>query len=135
MNRNKLVPELIVMNLEKSKAFWIDLIGFKIMYQREEEHFVYLDLNGVQFMLEQFQEDQWITAELNYPFCRGINFQVEVDQIDAILERLININWPLYQLPEEKWYRVDQAEYGQKQFLVKDPDGYLLRLVQVLGER
>jgi len=30
MNRNKLVPELIVMNLEKSKSFWIDLTGLYI---------------------------------------------------------------------------------------------------------
>ncbi len=36
---------------------------------------------------------------------------------------------------EEKWYRADKIEVGQRQFLVMDPDGYLLRLVMDLGER
>jgi len=35
---------------------------------------MYLDLNGVQFMLEQQQEEQWLTGELTQPFGRGINF-------------------------------------------------------------
>jgi hypothetical protein len=37
--------------------------------------------------------------------------------------------------PEEKWYRTGARETGVRQFLVQDPDGYLLRLQQRLGER
>ena len=37
--------------------------------------------------------------------------------------------------PEEKWYRKDSIEVGNKQFLVQDPDGYLLRFTQDLGKR
>lgn len=36
---------------------------------------------------------------------------------------------------EEAWYRKGDFEVGQRQFLVQDPDGYLLRLVEGLGER
>lgn len=50
---NKLVPELIVTDLAQSRKFWIDLIGFEILYQREEEQFMYLGLGDIQIMLEQ----------------------------------------------------------------------------------
>lgn len=56
MQWNKLVPELIVKDLHKSYQFWVELLGFTVMYQRKEEQFIYLDLDGVQFMLEQQQE-------------------------------------------------------------------------------
>ncbi|MEO9168740.1 MAG: VOC family protein, partial [Aestuariivirga sp.] len=36
---------------------------------------------------------------------------------------------------EEKWYRAGDEEVGQRQFLVQDPDGYLLRLCQPIGRR
>jgi hypothetical protein len=37
--------------------------------------------------------------------------------------------------PEEKWYRTGAAEAGVSQFLVQDPDGYLIRPQQALGSR
>ena len=52
-DRNPLVPELIVTRLGASLAFWIEQLGFAIAYQRAEEGFAYLDLNGAQIMLEQ----------------------------------------------------------------------------------
>jgi hypothetical protein len=36
---------------------------------------------------------------------------------------------------EEKWYRKDNHGVGSRQFLVQDPDGYLLRFSENLGER
>ena len=35
--------------------------------------------------------------------------------------------WPIFVEPEEKWYRAGDIEIGVRQFLVQDPDGYLLR--------
>ena len=37
--------------------------------------------------------------------------------------------------PEERWYRQGEAERGDRQFVVEDPDGYLLRFFSDLGER
>ena len=38
--------------------------------------------------------------------------------------------------PEERWYRINVSEEtGVHQFLVQDPDGYLLRFSQSLGRR
>lgn len=136
-NWSKLVPELVVLDIKKSVEFWCRLIGFNIAYERVEDGFVYLDLNGAQIMLEQHNpsDREWETGKLEPPFGRGINFQIEVDDIHSILDRLKKANYPLFIPLEERWYRADDLEFGQLQFLVTDPDGYLLRLNQVLGER
>lgn len=36
---------------------------------------------------------------------------------------------------EERWYRVNEQETGNRQFVVADPDGYLLRFFEDLGLR
>ena len=135
MKWNALVPELIVTDLEKSYYFWVNILGFSVKYQRTEVKLMYLELNGAQFMLEELQDDQWVTGELNYPLGRGINFQLEVKQLDDILNRLHKAQWSIFSGLEERWYRAENVEHGQKQFLVQDPDGYLLRIIAVIGDR
>jgi catechol 2,3-dioxygenase-like lactoylglutathione lyase family enzyme len=134
---NRLVPELIVTDLRSSLAFWTTLVGFSIAYERPEEGFAYLDLDGAQVMLEERNgvSRQWLTGDLGEPFGRGINFQIKVPAVDDTIGRLQGAGWPLYMECEEAWYRKGDVEVGQRQFLVQDPDGYLLRLVEGLGER
>ncbi|MDR3505138.1 MAG: VOC family protein [Acidocella sp.] len=133
----KLVPELVVSDLEASLRFWRDLIGFSVAYDRPEAGFAYLDLDGAQVMLEQRStaDDQWVTGPLEAPLGRGINFQIEVPALQPVLDRLASAGWPLFMAPEEAWYRAGEVEMGQRQFLVMDPDGYLLRLAEDIGER
>ena len=69
------------------------------------------------------------------PFGRGINLQMTVDLIKPILDALSAANWPLYEQPNEAWYRVGDCERGQYEFLVQDPDGYLIRFAEDLGIR
>ena len=134
--RSKLVPELIVTDLERSLGFWVSLLGFQVAYQRPDEGFAYLDLQGAQVMLEQINlDEQWITGRLEAPLGRGINFQIEVAEVAPVIERLRHAGWPLFQACEDAWYRAGDVEVGQRQFLVQDPDGYLLRLGERLGER
>ena len=131
-DRARLVPELLVSDIKASLAFWCNLIGFKIQYDRPEERFAYLDLDGAQLMLEQNAPDarQWITGPLEKPLGRGINMQIEVTDIKVPLEKLRQAHWPLFMEPEEKQYRIGDKHEAQTQFLVQDPDGYLLRLFQ-----
>ena len=135
MKWNALVPELIVTDLEKSYYFWVNILGFSVKYQRTEDKFKKKKKKREQFMLEELQDDQWVTGELNYPLGRGINFQLEVKQLDDILNRLHKAQWSIFSGLEERWYRAENVEHGQKQFLVQDPDGYLLRIIAVIGDR
>ena len=66
--RNKLVPELLVTNLDSSLAFWVSHLGFKVAYQRPEDGFAYLDLNGAQVMLEQYS----LTFSIVLRFCAAM---------------------------------------------------------------
>ncbi|MGJ4884168.1 bleomycin resistance protein [Bradyrhizobium sp. HKCCYLRH3097] len=126
-----LVPELDVSDLNASKSFWCDLLGFRIAYQRPEDRFMYIELQGAQVMLMQ-HNGNWETAPLERPFGRGINFQIIIDDITPLLAALEQGNWPLFEECREAWYRVGERARGQRQFLVQDPDGYLLRFAQEL---
>lgn len=134
MKFNKLIPELSVTNLEKSLEFY-RTIGFKIEYERKENKFVFLSLGEIQFMLQEITEnDKWEVAPLVYPFGNGINFQMEVEDATAIYDKLKNNNYKIIFDMEENWYRQDNKLLGNKEFLVQDPDGYLLRISEDLGE-
>ena len=132
-----LVPELLVSDLEASLGFWVGMLGFKVRYDRTEERFTYLCRNDCDVMLEEMSGPgrRWITGAIEKPFGRGINFQIEAVDWSSQLANLREQSWPLYLEPEDKWYRAGDEEVGQRQFLVQDPDGYLLRLCQSIGRR
>lgn len=131
-----LVPELSVTDYEASRHFWCDLIGFSLRYERPEEGFGYLVLGNAHLMLDQINQGRtWATGSLERPLGRGINFEVQVENLDTVLQRIMSAGWPIFVEPEEKWYRAGDIEIGARQFLVQDPDGYLVRLQQEIGER
>ena len=132
---NKIIPELSVTNLNKSLVFY-KAIGFKVEYEREEDRFVFLSMGEIQFMIQEISDkDKWSIAPLLYPFGNGINFQLEVDNVQKIYDALKNNNYEIAFEIEENWYRQDNKLLGNKEFLAKDPDGYLLRFSEDMGEK
>lgn len=132
-----LVPELAVTDCSVSVRFWCDLLGFAVLYRRPEEGFAYLALGGAHLMLDQADIGRtWRTAPFDLPLGRGINFQISVPDVAVQLRQLREAAWPLFMEPEVKWYRLSPSEQaGVRQFLVQDPDGYLVRLQMSLGHR
>lgn len=130
-----LVPELNVTDIAVSLKFWCGLLGFNILYDRAEEGFAYLARENASVMLEQLGKDSWHVGEMSRPFGRGINLQIHVSAVQPMLDSLAKADWPLYLPLRERWYRAGDMESGQLQFLVQDPDGYLLRFAEDLGER
>lgn len=132
----RLTPELVVTDIKASLRFWRDVCGFNVAFDRPDEGFAYLDLDGAQIMLEERDSSRsWLTGPMEVPFGRGINFQIVVRSIEPILTSLAAASWRLFLSPEEKWYRTGLVETGVKQFLVQDPDGYLVRFSVNLGQR
>ena len=132
---NKIIPELSVTNLEKSLKFY-KIAGFKIEYERPENKFVFISLGQIQFMLQELsRNDKWDVGTLKYPFGNGINFQLEVENLDEIYNNLKNANYTITFEIEENWYRQNDKLLGNKEFLIQDPDGYLLRFSEDLGEK
>jgi len=129
-----LVPELDVEALDVSLDFWCVVLGFDIAYQRPEEGFAFLQREGAQVMLCQ-RHGNWDTAELERPFGRGMNFEIKVGSVEPLLSALAARNWKLFRPLEDAWYRIGAEAAGNRQFLVQDPDGYLLRFKEDLGRR
>ena len=136
MNWNQMLPELDVFNLEDSLYFYIDLIGFHIVYDRKEDKFAFLQFEDVQIMIQQIDKEnnKWETGKLEYPLGVGINFQIDVTNIDEIYNRLKKSNYKIFVEMEEHWYRKENILMGCREFLVQDPNGYLLRISQDLED-
>ena len=134
----KIIPELDVENLERSLHFYVQILGYKVEYDRPEERFVFLNLDGAKLMLEEAAGPgrRFHTAPLEYPYGRGMNLQIEVSNAERLHAKVISSGLtPLIPL-EERWYRLtEDSEGGNQQFVVTDPDGYLLRFFSDLGKR
>jgi catechol 2,3-dioxygenase-like lactoylglutathione lyase family enzyme len=132
-----LTPELDVSDLDRSLAFYVDVIGFTVMFDRPEERFAFLTLEGVDLMLEEAAGPgrRFRTAPLEQPYGRGVNFKIEVTDIDHLHGRVQASGSAIVIPLEERWYRQNELENGHKQFVVADPDGYLLRFSTSLGQR
>ncbi|WP_032121149.1 bleomycin resistance protein [Clostridium amazonitimonense] len=128
---NKMVPELSVSNINISKKFYIDILGFKVEYEREEDKFAFISLDATQLMLEEEVNGSWSIGITEYPFGRGINFQFFVDDIEKIISNLSGNNIKLFKEPFVSEYRINSEIQVFKQILVQDPDGYLLRFSEL----
>jgi len=139
--RPALVPELNVTSLPASLAFWRELLGFRILYDRPEQ--------ASRPSSAKASNSCWrnTTPALpkglasgrrarEKPNGRGINFEITVSDVATLLAALGQASWPIFFGPEERWYRVGSGkETGVRQLLVQDPDGYLLCFSQPLGRR
>ena len=41
---NKLIPELTVRDIERTREFYVDVLGFELEYERQEDKFMFLSL-------------------------------------------------------------------------------------------
>lgn len=130
---NKLIPELSVSNIEKSLDFYINILGFKLEYERKTDKFAFLSFNGSQIMIEQIN-NHWAVGDLEKPFGRGINFQIECSNVEEISTKLKNADYPIFKDVFESKYKADGVIYTEKELLVQDLDGYLIRFQQTIAE-
>ena len=126
MKFNSLIPELSVSSIETSKDFYVNKLGFKIEYERKEDKFIFISFKNNQIMLEEINNN-WSVGLLEYPFGRGINFEMTVSNIDKLYNKVKASNITLFKDLMISNYRKDNKTIVQKEFLIQDPDGYLLR--------
>ena len=137
MKWNQMILEFDVFKLKESLHFYIELIGFNVVYERIEDKFAFIEFENVQIMLQEINksENKWETAKLEYPLGRGINFQIDVINIDKIYNKLKENKYKIFVDIEEHCYRKDNILTGCKEFLVQDPNGYVLRFSEDLEEK
>lgn len=125
MKFNSLIPELSVTDIDNSIEFY-ESIGFEIIYERKEDKFCFLQLERNQIMIEQIN-DNWNTGKLEYPFGRGINISMSVKNVEKYYTNIKKNNIKIFQELKVNKYQVKDEIYEDKEFLIQDPDGYLLR--------
>ena len=144
-----LVPELDVADLAASLRFYIGVARFRTLFERPTERFAYLERDGVELMIQEAGGPgrRFRTAPLERPYGRGVNFQLGVDDVDAVHARAVAAEFDIVVPLEERWYEVDvketsgrwritgPTEAGNRQFVVADRDGYLWRPFSDLGVR
>lgn len=130
-----LVPELTVSDFPTSLAFY-RRTGWQIVYERPEDHFAYLRMGDADLTIDGLAVGRNFDPALtpaHRPFGRGMNLEITVPSLAPLLAAL---EGEALHLPvEEKWYRAGDREIGVRQFIVADPDGYLLRFSESLGCR
>ena len=130
-----LAPEILVADIDASLSFWIDILGFCVAYARPAEKFAYLERpEGAQVMLCQ-RSGKWETGPLEAPFGRGVMFQVRMDDPASVLAALERKGLRPYAGPREVWRNVGDRQLGMREVFVQDPDGYLIMMASVIGER
>ena len=122
----KLTPNLLVANVERSLAFYVDVLGFERgMTVPEESPYVFASVTGG--AVEIFLNDA-AAAVKEYPAFGGRplgatgTMYIEVEGVDALHDRLkatAKIVMPL----------VTQF-YGMREFALEDPDGYVITLAE-----
>ncbi len=136
---NPMVPEIVVRDWQASRAFYCDLFGFKAAYERAEEGFSFLTLGEAQLMICELEEGAMFGGVAYEPqappFGRGLNLQIQVNNLPEFIKKAEKAGLPFLRGPEEKWYRRAEDEIHQRQFVIADPDGYLLRFCEVIGTR
>ena len=122
----KLTPNLLVASVERSLAFYVDVLGFsRGMTVPDESPFAFGSVTGGAVEIF-FNEASGATKE--YPGfagkpigCTGTMF-IEVEGVDALHERLrsrVKIVMPI----ETKFY-------GMREFAIEDPDGYVITFAE-----
>jgi len=125
----KLTPNLLVANVERSIAFYVDVLGFERgMTVPEQPPFVFASVTSGS--VEIFFNDA-ATVVKEYPAFGGKplgatgTMFMEIDgpgAIDALHDRLasrVKITMPLV----TQWY-------GMREFAIEDPDGYVITVAQ-----
>ena len=133
MKFNKLIPELSVLNISVSRKFYEDL-GFEVKYERVENKFCFIEYQGNQLMIEEVNDNWDIGCELEYPYGRGMNISMEVSNIEDVYKRARQCNYKIFIDIMTNKYRVDDINYLDREFLIQDPDGYVLRFNDSRGE-
>lgn len=127
MNFNALIPELVVADLSRSLAFYRDALGFREVFSRSQEGFHFLERDGAQIMLVAAGEGRWLFHGES-PMGNGMNLAIALSGFPEGWMESLRPHW--FVAPFEHEYEIGDGRVRVEQFVVRDPDGYLLRFLR-----
>jgi len=122
----KITPNLIVSSVERSLAFYTDVLGFtRALTVPDESPFVFASVTSGPIEIF-FNDRSTVTKEspqmAGLAFGGGNTMFIEIDGIDALHDRItasVSIVMPIH----TQWY-------GMREFAITDPDGYVITFAQ-----
>ena len=121
-------PEFFVRDVDASVAFYVDVLGFALIRAdvngEGKRTFAVLARGAAEFLLahEAFLGSANREA-LPYPRAAGVDIRLMVDDVDAVFAHVVGAGAKIV-LP------LKDQEYGLRDFIVADPDGFRIRFAQ-----
>src|SRR5438874_2326438 len=102
-------------------------LGFEIDYERPEAGFVSLRFLDSQIMLEEivetnaasdseFEMGGWRTGKLDFPFGRGVSFEITVPDVESVHARVLEHGYAAKLGLRQRTYRVADETVEVRQF-------------------
>lgn len=117
-------PEFFVRDLEESLRFYVDQLGFQKVHQKLDFAIVthsraFLLLAGIEAGVHYQMPavDEWLAGA---PRGVGVNVLITVEDVDALYRRAVASGATIAK-------PIGDRDYGLRDFVLADPDGYLLR--------
>ena len=130
-----LMTEMMVQDYPRSLKFWTGPMGFTPAFTRPAQKLACLTHpDGAQIMIYE-RDGDWETGPLTAPFGRGAVIQVYVNDATEMAKAMTEAHIPFYVPLRDKWRDWGDRLGGQREFLVQDPDGYLIMIAQRIGEK
>lgn len=120
----QVTPFLHVRDLETALAFFVDLLGFAARYR--QPGYAYVHRETVGFRLLEAAE-----ATIKPRGAGGFAYYIDVRDVDAVVAELTP---RLAALPPEDVHGPVDQSYGQREFMIRAPDGGTLVFGQAIGE-
>ena len=115
-----IAPELFVRDIDASLRFYVDQLGFRTV--RRESGFAVVSLGDAHLLLATPDEaapamESWLASG---PRGIGLDIRIMVDAVDALYQRASASGATVVR-------EIDDRAYGLRDFIIADPDGFLLR--------
>lgn len=111
-------PEFLVADLDLSLGFYRERLGFRLT--RREADFAVVALGDAHVLLAVPNDPKMRTWLASGRRGAGVNVRIMVDDVDSMYERASAGDGPVV-------FKLQDQAYGLRDFMVADPDGYLLR--------
>lgn len=114
----RILPNICSSNLLESKKFYVELLGLKVKY--DSDWYVQLcspEDSEIEYGI--IQRDHDLVPKECQNTAGGMYVTFVVDDVDAIYTTAIKMGIPIVQEPRNEFY-------GQRRFLVKDPNNFLI---------
>lgn len=118
--------ELFVDDMTASINFYSRVLGFEIGKRQPDK---YTPMTNGNSMLSlnlraNLPDDHPVQARAGERLGRGVEFVLEVNDIEAMYEQILSTNWPMSS-------KLQCQPWGLTDFRIVDPDGYYWRITTV----